>query len=93
MEKLKQEEEKKIATLTRENKHKFSGPTGTLITTNTTDENILNNNIDDDGNHFESSEHEDDEFYDNECKINRDLIIEQHRLISSEQDDDSNEMR
>jgi hypothetical protein len=95
VEKLKQEEERKIATLTRENKHKLiTGPTTDALITSTNtqdDENILNNNIDDDGNHFETSEHDndDDDYFNEECKINRNLIINQHRLIGQEEDDSS----
>lgn len=99
VEKLKQEEERKIATLTRENKHKLltsstSAATSTLTSsTHETTENILNNNIDADGNQFDvDDENERDNYFNDECNVNRNLIIDQHNRLHGEEDE-SNDMR
>lgn len=70
IEKLKQENEKKIATITRETKKKFAAST----TTTTTSDNINNND------QFDINDNE-DEFY-----LNKSLIISQHEIEHDEDD-------
>ncbi|CAO1392560.1 unnamed protein product [Diamesa serratosioi] len=90
IEKLKQENEKKIATITRETKKKFaaSNNSTTTTTTTTTNDNINNNEDDEDDedeNQFDINDNDDGY----EIYRNKNLIISQQSI----DDDDDSSMR
>lgn len=85
IEKLKQENEKKIATITRETKKKFANTTTT--TTTSSNDNINNNEEDDDDDENQFDINDNDDGY--EIYRNKNLIISQQSI----EDDDDSSMR